>query len=100
MSASQAAILDFINLRVGNVRNIGVGAGLSVRGHVGQVIGMNRSQRAATSDAPLTVEAVAVVNHKWAVRVGKYNDNTIWAEVFQNVQENRRRLKEQFNDLE
>jgi hypothetical protein len=101
MSASQAVILDFFNLRVGDLRNMGVGVGVDVRGHAGRVFGMIRSNQAAnTSDAAATVQAVALTTHKWAARAGKYNNNPIWAEVFESVQENRRRLKEEFNELE
>lgn len=100
MSASQATILDFLNVRFGNLQNIGAGVGVHVSGHAGRVIGMARSNRVANSDAALTVEAVAVTTHKWAARVGKYNNNPIWGEAFRNIQENRRRLKEELNELE
>ena len=99
MSAPQATIPNFLNLRLGDLRNIGVGVGLDVRGSADRIVGMARSSHVATSDAGLTVEAVAVTTHKWAAKVGKYNDDPIWAEVFQSIQDNRRRLKEELNDL-
>ncbi|MGZ8846378.1 MAG: hypothetical protein ACXW3C_07925 [Pyrinomonadaceae bacterium] len=101
MSASQASILDFFNLQVGDVGNRGIGGGVDVRVYADQLFGMIRSkQTAKTSDSTATVQAVALTTHKWAARVGKYNNNPIWGEVFQSIQENRRRLKEEFSELE
>lgn len=94
MSASQATIQSFFNLRIGDARNTGFGVGVDVLSRTGRVIGMARSTRAATSDTTQTVQAVVVTTHKWAAKVGKYNNNPIWGGIFQSIQENRRRLKE------
>jgi hypothetical protein len=100
MSASQATILDFLNVRLGDARNTGFGVGVDVLARAGRLIGMSHNTRAATSDATQTVQAVVVTTHKWAARVGKYNNNPIWGEIFQSIQDSRRRLKEEFNQLE
>jgi hypothetical protein len=95
MSTPQATVLDFINLDFGDLKNGGVSVGLRVAGKISRMVGINSGSRRADTSDTTTVQAVAVATHKWAARVGKYNDNPIWAEVFQSVQENRRRLKEE-----
>lgn len=100
MSASEATIQNFFNLRIGDALNTGFGVGVDATARTGRVFGMARSTRVATSDATQTVQAVVVTTHKWAARVGKYNNNPIWGEIFQSVQENRKRLKEECNDIE
>jgi hypothetical protein len=100
MSTPQATVFDFFNLSLGNLSKGGVGAGLRVGGKIARMVGIDTTDRIAdTNDAAVTVQAVAVITHQWAAKVGKYNDSPIWAEVFQSVQDNRRRLKEGFNDL-
>ena len=40
-------------------------------------------------EAPPTV----VGAHKWAAKVGQYNNDPIWEEIFQHIQENRRQSR-------
>lgn len=99
MSTPQATVLDFFNLDFGDLKNGGVSAGLRVAGKISRMVGIDSGSRRADTNAAATVQAVAVASHKWAAKVGKYNDDPIWAEVFQSVQDNRKRLKEELNNL-
>jgi hypothetical protein len=105
MSTRQAVIRNWFNLDLGNVANaqgagLGVSLGVSFGGRVRRVGSTNIVYLADTGVTVSSLRAVPVVTHKWAAKVGKYNDDPIWAEVFQNIRENRRRLKEGLNDLE
>jgi tRNA(Arg) A34 adenosine deaminase TadA len=93
MSASEATIKNFFNL--GDALDTGFGVGVNVLARAGRVIGMPRGTRTATSDATQTVHAVVVTTHRWAAKVGKYNDDPIWGEIFANVQESRRQIVEE-----
>jgi hypothetical protein len=93
MSASQANILDFVNLRFGSLTQVRAGVGRHVQG-VAKVVGFSgTSEMAQTNDAAVTLQAISVSNHQWAARVGKYNDNPIWEEIFENIERDRRRQK-------
>jgi hypothetical protein len=99
MSTPQATVFDFLNLDFGDLKNSGVSVGLRVAGKISQMVGIDSGTRRADTNAAATIQAVAVTTHKWAAKVGKYNDDPIWAEIFQSVQDNRRRLKEELNNL-
>jgi hypothetical protein len=99
MSTREATVRNFFNLNLGDLASVTLGATLG--GRFRQVLGVKHTGRVAdTNVAVATVRAVPVVTHKWAAKVGKYNDDPIWGEIFENIRQNRRRIIEELNDLE
>jgi hypothetical protein len=102
MSTREAVIRNAFNLDLGDLVSSsgqGVSLGASLGGRFQRVAGnvVSAVYQAETGVTLSNLRAVPIVTHKWAAKVGKYNDDPLWGEIFRNIGENRRRLKEELN---
>jgi hypothetical protein len=92
MSTRQASIRALLNIPIGELVEIRAGAyrGANLR----RVVGIKGYRRKASTGASKgTVQSSPVTLHKWAARVGMYNDDPIWGEIFENVRDSRKRMR-------
>jgi hypothetical protein len=94
MSTREATIRNLFNLDLDNLQT--AGGGFGVGGGFRRVVGIASVGRLAIANAAVTtVYAVPVATHKWAAKVGKYNGDPIWGEVFANIRESRKQMVEE-----
>lgn len=94
MSTKQTAIRKSFNVPASDF--VTVGRGIDWGWPLRTLIGAKPIRRYAfTSGAKGTVQSRPIATHKWATRVGMYNNDPIWAEIVQNVRNNRKRLREE-----
>jgi hypothetical protein len=92
MSTTESTISKSFNLPVEGLVRIKGGFYWSVS--LRKTVGVRMVQRKAlTSAAEETVQTAPVATHKWAARVGMYNNDPIWAEIFKNVRDSRKRRR-------
>jgi hypothetical protein len=99
VSTKETVIRKSFNMPVGDLVSIvgGVYWGVSLR----SVVGVKPIRRNASTGATKgTVHSSPIAQHKWAARVGMYNDDPIWGEIFQNVRDNRQRLRKESKSSE
>lgn len=99
MSTTQTAIRKSFSAPVLNL--VKVSGGFYLVASVTKTIGVRQTQTSArTSAAKETVQSSPVVTHKWAERVGMYNDDPIWAAIVKNVKQSRKRERRKTKSLE
>ena len=99
MSTSQASISTSFNMPV--VELVQIKAGVYWGGSLRKLVGVKRIRRtASTGIAKGTVQSSPVAVHKWAARVGMYNDDPIWAAIVKNVRQSRKRQRKSLNHQE
>ena len=92
MSTRQASIRSLLNIPVGEL--VQIKAGVYWGANLRRVVGTKRIRRnASTGVAEGTVQSSPITVHKWAARVGMYNDEPIWGEIFENVRGSRKRKR-------
>ena len=92
MSTTQPAIRKSLGIPVPNL--VRISGGFDLVGSLVEVIGVKQTKTAALTGAAVeTVQSSPVVTHKWAERVGMYNNDPIWDEIFQNVRDSRKRRR-------